>query len=337
MTDQNEIIALQRDMLRYSLSPRLERLAKRCEPVWEKRHQRDQILSIWLRRIPHSRLIYATDTGGIQVSANVYEHELAEASIGQDLSQRPYFDDEVAEDGLSLSRVYISSATKRPCITVVRPVHRGDQLLGYLVVDFELRDLPLLQTTVTPTNRWQQISGDPAIQTQVMMQRRNNSAMDCRIGDVMAIIDELICERGIFHAKLHFSSSRATLWLMDDPYRYRIHVLEEIMDPSVCMAYTRRAYPTPAVVKRDEVSLVLDRFVELRFADPRFYLRSGSLNIMNGLVELKFSSDGSHYIPVAEFLDKNQQFWMGYLKHLHDGAAMSGGLDQAGAHPGAVN
>ena len=337
MNDQNEIIALQRDMLRYSLSLRLERLANRCEPVWEERDRLDGILSIWLRRIPHSRLIYATNPRGIQVSANIFEDELAEASIGQDLSQRPYFDDGAVEAGLSLSRVYISSASKRPCITAVQPVHGSGGLLGYLAVDFELRDLPLLQTTVTPASGWQQISGDPAIHTQVMAQKRNNSAMDRRIGDVMAIVDELICERGIFHAKLHFSSSRATLWLMDDPYRYRIHVLEEIMDPSVCLAYTRREYPTPAVVGREQVSLVLDRLVELRFADPRFYLRSGSLNIMNGLVGLIFSSDGSHYLPVGEFLDKDRRFWMEYLKHLHQGAAISGGLDEAGLEARTLN
>jgi len=40
-------------------------------------------------------------------------------------------------------------------------------------------------------------------------------------------------------------------------------------------------------------------------------LRSGTLNIFNGLVGLTFSCDGSHYIPYDEFLRKDHDFWTG--------------------------
>jgi hypothetical protein len=48
-------------------------------------------------------------------------------------------------------------------------------------------------------------------------------------------------------------------------------------------------------------------------ADETIYLRSSSVNIMNGLVGLTFSCDGSHYMPVEEFVEKDLSFWLGAL------------------------
>ena len=50
---------------------------------------------------------------------------------------------------------------------------------------------------------------------------------------------------------------------------------------------------------------------ELRLMDDKIYLRAGSLNIFIGMVVLKFSCDGSHYMHWKEFLDKNVGFWLG--------------------------
>ena len=47
---------------------------------------------------------------------------------------------------------------------------------------------------------------------------------------------------------------------------------------------------------------ILEGFRELRLKDPQIYLRSGSLNVINGIVGLNFSCDGSHYINFDEFL-----------------------------------
>jgi len=135
--------------------------------------------------------------------------------------------------------------------------------------------------------------------------------MDAHINQVHDIAHELITERGVFHIKLHYGSSRATLWLHEDPHRYRIHVLDEIIDPSVCLAYPQASYPADTVVAPEQVRVALDRFVNLRLADDTLYLRSASVNIINGMVGLNFSCDGSHYMPVREFLEKDHQFWFG--------------------------
>jgi hypothetical protein len=99
--------------------------------------------------------------------------------------------------------------------------------------------------------------------------------------------------------------------LIDDPYSYRILTLEEILDPDLSLAYPWRPYTDKATVTLDQVRLCLDQFKGLRFADEVIYLRSSSINIINGMVGLTFSCDGSHYMPVSEFLQRDMAFWLG--------------------------
>lgn len=47
---------------------------------------------------------------------------------------------------------------------------------------------------------------------------------------------------------------------------------------------------------------MLGEFKRLHTLDHQIYLRAGSLNVVNGLVRLAFSRDGSHYLNYAEFL-----------------------------------
>jgi hypothetical protein len=87
--------------------------------------------------------------------------------------------------------------------------------------------------------------------------------------------------------------------------------VEEIIDPELCLAYPIRPYPEKAITPANDIIKVLQQFKTLRFADETIYLRSGSLNIMNGMVGLTFSCDGSHYMPAAEFLTRNASFCTG--------------------------
>ena len=88
-------------------------------------------------------------------------------------------------------------------------------------------------------------------------------------------------------------------------------MLDEIVDPKVCLVYEKMPYPDSAITPISIVHSVLKAFKLLRDADENIYLRTASLNVMNGLVGLNFSCDGSHYMPADEFLDKDLQFWFG--------------------------
>jgi hypothetical protein len=153
---------------------------------------------------------------------------------------------------------------------------------------------------------------------------------------VLDLLTELIAVHGVFHSKLHFSSSRATLWLIEDPFRYRILDFEDLADPGICLAYPRHSYPTDAVIPLPRIKEVLGRFRQLRFMDENIYLRSGSLNIFNGIVGLNFSCDGSHYMPWNDFLSADMDFWIGSGNScvVDDGTASpASGSGAPAAHP----
>ena len=298
----------QKSALSAQLAAPMQRLAQQCAAVWPEKTALDGVLLHGLDNIPLCRLVYALDPSGRQISANVSAQGLSERFYGQDLSQRPFMSNVVPSRGFILSDVYISRGTERPTVTAVLAVIKGDRVAGFIAADFDLRDLPLATAQPLATPGWRQIKGDPAIRQTVFMQQRAISDLDQHIDDVIATINELMCERGIFHVQIHFSSSRATLWPMDDPFSYRVHVLDEIINPAVCLAFRKQAYPARATVRPEQVRQVLEKFRKLREADDVIYLRSGSLNIINGIIGLTFSCDGSHYIPTDEFLSEECKF-----------------------------
>ena len=158
---------------------------------------------------------------------------------------------------------------------------------------------------------WKQYRGDPAIRGALFEQCRVRSAMDDQFNETFAQIEKLMCQHGVFHAKLHFSSSRATLWLYSDPCRYRVLSVDELLMSTPCHDCPLTHYPLDAVVEKQHIRPILEMFRTLRFSDEQFYLRSGSLNLINGLVGLNFSCDGSHYLPAEEFLASPLARWFG--------------------------
>jgi hypothetical protein len=145
----------------------------------------------------------------------------------------------------------------------------------------------------------------------VFEQHRIQSRMDESIAEILPTLEELVIESGVFHLKIHFSSSRATIWQIDDPYRYQLLEFDDLVDPDVCLAFPHRPYPDEAIVPREQIRPIFDTFRHLRFADDTIYLRSGSINVFNGIVGLNFSCDGSHYIPADQFLARDSEFWEG--------------------------
>ncbi|HYA37436.1 MAG TPA: hypothetical protein VEI74_04105, partial [Candidatus Methylomirabilis sp.] len=276
-----ETIEAQRALLRERLEPPMAELAVRCAASWSDRNRLDEMLSDALARMPVCQRIYALDTNGIQVSSNLGRHAIDGNQNGPNPAHRSFLPSAAPRKSFLLSDVYFTPPERRSCITAVQTVTDGLSALGFVVADLFLRDLPQLERrAASGQSAWRQIKGDPVIRDALFQQQRARSAMDEQVDNVIAIISELISERGVFHAKLHFSSSRVTLWLTDDPYRDHIHVLEEIIDPSLCLAYPSRRYPEQTLVPSGLVRPVFERFKMLREVDENIYLRSGSLNVI---------------------------------------------------------
>jgi hypothetical protein len=306
-----ESIARQRAMLTELLQEPLRKVAEKAARAWGDRDRLDAILIEHLPKVPHCKYLYALDTHGIQISDNISAEGIITKDYGRDRSDRPYMSEAVPSTGFLLSGSYISLRARRPSLTAIQVVRdENGKVLGFIGADFDLRDLPITRELYEEPRYWRQIKGDPSIRGTVFHQTRVESLMDKHMETVLSVVEELMTDRGVFHIVLHFSSSRAVIWLLDDPYRYRLLDIDDLIDPDICLAYPRRPYPEDAVVPADRIRPILDAFEQLRFMDEMFYLRSGTLNIFNGIVGLTFSCDGSHYIPWDEFLNKEHAFWL---------------------------
>ncbi len=305
-------IYLQREKLAQMLHEPLARLAEKCAPAWGCRESLDAVLLAGFPDIPHCTYLYCVGFDGIQNCDNVSAEGLAPEHYGRDRSRRPYMQEAVPAWGFLLSDAYISLMKQRPSLTALQMVRGEDgRPLGYLGADFDLRDLPVTADLYEESGHWRQVRGDPSIRGMVFQQCRAESALDRGLEKGLSILGELLMERGVFQCIVHFSSSQATVWTIDDPFRYRILDQEALSDPDICLVYPSRPYPAEAVVPPEDIPRILAHLRDLRMADENIYLRMSSLNLFNGMISLTFSCDGTHYMRYDEFLVKGNEFWFG--------------------------
>ena len=303
-------IVRQREALKTLLRDPLAQAAQACSQVWGDRQRLNAALAQAWAQFPIGKYLYAMNTQAIQISDTISRDGTVANDLGRNRADRPYMNERVPSTGFLLSQAYISQRANRPSLTAIQIVRdAAGHVLGFIGADFDLRNLPLTGKLYDEPTHWRQIKGDPAIRGTVFHQTRSDSQMDIHIDTVLGVLEELMAGHGVYHVILHFSSSRAVIWLFDDPYRYRLLDIDALTDPNTCLAYPKRSYPADAMVPREKIRAVLDGLRSLRFMDEMFYLRSGTLNIFNGVVGLTFSCDGSHYLPWDEFLNKGYDFW----------------------------
>lgn len=310
-TSWKDRIYQQREQLGRLLHEPLAQLALQCAPAWDQRQALNAVLQRGFASIPHCKFLYCVTTEGVQLCDNIDANGIVPGHFARDRSQRPYMNEAVPVWGFLLSDAYISLLSKRPSLTALQVVRRDGRVLGYLGADFDLRDLPASPARYEEPSDWRQIKGDPSIRGNVMLQCRVDSPMDSTLEQSMSILEELMTERGVFQVVIHFSSSRATIWTLDDPYRYRLLDHEALADPDICLVYPALPYPDQALVPRSDVPRILDSLKSLRMADENIYLRMASINLFNGMISLTFSCDGSHYMRWDDFLGKSLAFWYG--------------------------
>jgi len=312
MASLQQTILEKKAALADTVSEPLARLAERVAPVWSDADAIDRVLQEHLSNIPNCQLLYAWDVNGVERSSMIRAAGPDPSWRGRDLTDRPYLKNHLPFKGVMLSSVYLSQYTMEHCLTALQAVSREGQLLGFIAADFAVNDLLRDAKLAAPQEvRWQQFRGDPSVRGTVFMQTRATSLFDEHIDAAIGQIDRLMRGHGVFHSKIHLSSGRCSFWLYDEPYSYRLHGVEEIIDPELCLAYPVRPYPATATTAPGDIIKVLTQFKALRFADETIYLRSGSINIMNDMIGLTFSCDGSHYMSVEEFLEHDMGFWLG--------------------------
>jgi hypothetical protein len=304
----------QREELARMLREPLALLGQKCASAWGDRARLNAVLLEGFSSIPYCTYLYVLGNDAVQLSDNVGEAGIRPGYFQRNRAERPYMKETMPTWGFLLSDAYISLSVQRPTLTALQFVVSGADTLGYLGADFDLRSLPVTSALYREPDHWRQVKGDPAIRGTLFQQTRTESPMDRNMGNALSILEELLTERGVFQCQIHFSSSQVTIWMIDDPLRYRILDHEVLMDPDICLVYPSRPYPEDATIPRADIARILAAMRALRTVDLTIYLRTASINVFNGMVSLTFSCDGSHYMRYDEFLAKGPSFWSGVAK-----------------------
>ncbi len=301
-------IGKQRKALMALFEPAMLNISKRCVLVWSDLEHLDNVLNRHFSSIPYCHLVYAVDKFGQQISSNISAQGIDHSYRKQDLSRRPYSVSLYPKRHFMLSSVYITQTSGRPCISAIHPViDDSQQFLGFIAADFDIRHLPLPITTSNSSslpNHW--ALNHPH---QILQQYRITSAFDKFMDEIEGILNKLISEHGVFHVMMHYASAQTLLWQMDKPYEYHLFDIEQLLDPNMYLTYPRRSYPSDAIVTPKQIQPLLKHFRRLRLGNENIYLRSGSLNVMNGSIGLTFSFDGSQYLSAEEFLKRKCSDW----------------------------
>lgn len=306
-----DCIYRQREELARMLREPLALLANKCIAHWSDREALNAVLLSGFSSIPYCTHLYVLGGNATQISDNIGAGGVVAGHFARNRAERPYMQEAMPAWGFLLSDAYVGLATHRPSLTALQVVVSGSGTLGYLGADFDLRGLPVTSTLYHEPEGWRQVKGDPAIRSTLFQQSRTESPMDRNMAVALSILEELLTERGVFQCQIHFSSSQATIWTIDDPMRYRILDHEVLTDPDICLVYPPRAYPDDATIPPEDIERILRAMQALRTVDTTIYLRTASVNVVNGMVSLTFSCDGSHYMRYDEFLAKGPAFWTG--------------------------
>lgn len=157
--------------------------------------------------------------------------------------------------------------------------------------------------------KWLQVKGDPSVREFLFQQSRKQSLFDENLEQVHRILYALLTTKGAFQVKTHYSSSQITCWFYDDPYNYKVYVKEEALTPGFLDSFPSLSYEgRQPSIEQHQINMVLDEFSRLRLSDAQIYLRSGSINRINGMIGMNFSCDGTHYIQHDEFFQRLREF-----------------------------
>ena len=158
-------------------------------------------------------------------------------------------------------------------------------------------------------NRWLQIKGDPSIRAQLFNQSRAESVFDAAIDKVHDVVRALFMRKGVFHTKIHYSSSQLTCWFAQDPFCYEKFVREEVLEDGFLDRFADADYAgqTP-LIDGERLERLFVEFRRLRLGDETLYLRNAAVNLINGMINMSFSCDGTQYIDHKSFFAELDKF-----------------------------
>lgn len=158
-------------------------------------------------------------------------------------------------------------------------------------------------------SRWLQIKGDPSIRAQLFNQSRVESVFDGAIDRVHDVVRTLLMQKGVFHTKIHYSSSQLTCWFARDPFCYEKFLREEVLEDGFLDRFSDADHGgRVSLIDQAQLERLFVEFRRLRLGDETLYLRNAAVNLINGMINMSFSCDGTQYIDHKSFFAELDKF-----------------------------
>lgn len=303
-------IAHQQGLFCSWVSTPLQAIAEQCATEWFEKGESSEELTATLqesmRQIPQYALCYLLSPQGVMLTPTISHTGCEQADLGKDVSLRPYFLEWNGDREFFLSHPYTSTKTNLPCMTALQAVRVEGEIVAIIAIDFDGGGKVQSFNRFVPKEHTQ-VKGDPSIRQQLFAQTRTITLMEEQIDEANRHAAWMLLHHGAFYVQLHYSRSTATVRFTEKPYHDSIFTLEQLLNSNTANRQPMSAF---SVISPEQIMPVFELFKSLRLADENIYMRSGSLNVVTGMVELNFSCDGTHYLPVAEFLEKSAAFWL---------------------------
>ncbi|MBT7307246.1 MAG: hypothetical protein HN842_03465 [Gammaproteobacteria bacterium] len=305
-------ITQQQELLCSWVATPMKTIAEHCAKSWSKNsfpiNSLADALQESMKQIPQSVLCYLISLEGTVLSPSISFTTIDPSDQGKDVSQRPYFMEWDGKKDFFLSRLYTSTKTNLTCMTALQTVRIEGEIVALIAVDFDNSQNSC--SRITAIQNHTQIKGDPSIRQQLFQQTRTITPMEEQIDAVHQLMNQLLLNHGVFYIEMKYSRSTATIRFIDYPYHDPFFTMEKLISANFSETLSKEPFSALSSVSDEQIMPVLKLFKSLRLADENIYLRSASLNIITGMVELNFSCDGTHYLPVADFLEKSSAFWL---------------------------
>ena len=151
--------------------------------------------------------------------------------------------------------------------------------------------------------------GDPSVRAQLFEQQRAPSLFDESIDQLHVIVKELLDTQRRIPYQAPLLILPADLLVARDPFCYEKFVRETVLEAGIADRFPDADYAgRVSLLNAGEIEPALGEFKRLRLTDETIYLRNAAVNLINGMINMSFSCDGTHYIDHKTFFSKLENF-----------------------------
>jgi CRP-like cAMP-binding protein len=294
--------------------------------------------------------IYFIESGRVSIFIKKFSatEEISILGPGEYFGEMAFFSkDKRAASVKALEDTVVLSVDKSSFLDLVKTDRefgkRINDILAKRSAELTLKENLVDTTGVNGKHLRLAIKGDPSLRESAFSRERYESAVDKVLPELAAGLEELLVNRSVYQAVVHFNSSEVHVFTVFDPFSEEIHPAEKIADES----YVARHFPSipfaekTAMIRRiyssigadpcfkalsesgqttfgrqyeawdavtpEEIHNTVSKLPVLRTI-PNFYLRNFQVSATRDAIRMQFNCDGTHIVSAEDyqsFLEEN--------------------------------